>query len=264
MSSRQSRMTTAGAGPARMADRNAQGQPEDRCHRSVRLAQVGRQRGRGRLVLHDPGASRPQLRRSIPRSATIDRHPCTPRAAATAPIYHGRDDLNPQAEDPHRARRRRPGRLRASRRRPVDDEHRHRRCRRHGHPGRAAGACRIRAGPHHGQQRRGGRGGPGHPLQARPARRRRPAHRRLPLQRPPAAHEVPRGGGGARQVPHQSRQRRHQAAGRAVRPDHRGRDCERGAGPHRCELGLPGPAAADRDDGCQRRVCPSPPTAARS
>ena len=106
-------------------------------------------------------------------------------------------------------------------------------------------------------------GGARHPRQARRARRRRPAHRRLPLQRPPAAHEVPRGGGGARQVPHQPRQRRHEAARRAVRADHRGRDRERGAGPHRRELGLARPAAADRDDGCQRRARPSRPTAAR-
>ena len=139
-------------------------------------------------------------------------------------IVHARHCPPP---DPDCHGRRRPGRVGAPGRRAVDDEHRHRRRGRHRHPGRAARPCRIGAGAHHRQQRCGGGGGPRHPQQARPARGGRPAHRRLPLQRPPAADEVPRGCGGARQVPHQPGQRRHEAARRAVRADHRGRDRER-------------------------------------
>ena len=109
---------------------------------------------------------------------------------------------------------------------------------------------RQRAGARHGQQRGGGR--------ARSPRSSAlevgsvPDHRRLPLQRPPAAHQVSRLRRGAGQVPHQSRQRRRQAPRRELPRHHRGRHRQRQAGAHRRQLGLPRPAPAHRDDGRQR------------
>ncbi len=64
--------------------------------------------------------------------------------------------------------------------------------------------------------------------------------------------EYPEVAQGARQVPHQSRQRRRQAPRRAL-PDHRpGRHRQRQAGAHRRQLGLPRPGAADGADGRER------------
>ena len=83
-----------------------------------------------------------------------------------------------------------------------------------------AGRGGIGDGARHGQPARGRRGRAGD--QAAHARRRlhRAAHRRLSLQRPPAAHAVPGVRGGARQVPHQSGQRRHRQAPRRAVLDH--------------------------------------------
>ena len=85
-----------------------------------------------------------------------------------------------------------------------------------------------------------------------------PGRRRLPLQRPSAPGRSPGHGRCARQVPHQSGQRRGQATRRAL-PDHRpGRHRARQAGPHRRQLGLARPGPADRDDGrqCARSRAP--------
>ena len=60
--------------------------------------------------------------------------------------------------DGHHRRRWRARGLGAPDRRPVDDQHRHRRCRRRRCPGRGARPRRQRAGPGH-RQHRGGRGG---------------------------------------------------------------------------------------------------------
>ncbi len=84
------------------------------------------------------------------------------------------------------------------------------------------------------------------------ARRGRPARRRLPLQRPPAAHEVSRCGRALAKYRINPGNVGTQAPRRELRHDHRGRDREREAGAHRRELGLARPAAADRDDGRQR------------
>src|SRR5687767_4752225 len=97
-SSRQSRMTTAGAGPARMADRNARGSRKTDAtapfasHRSA--ASDAAAGSSSTIQAFGPGASSIDT-----RSATIPGS-CTPRAGQTAPIYHDHDDLHPQAEDP--------------------------------------------------------------------------------------------------------------------------------------------------------------------
>ena len=73
---------------------------------------------------------------------------------------------------------------------------------------------RLRAGPRHRQHARGGPGRrPRSAARLRDAGLRRAAHRRLPLQRPPAAHALSRLRRRARQVPHQPRQRRHRRRG---------------------------------------------------
>ena len=129
-------------------------------------------------------------------------------------------------------------------------------------PGRPARPRRLAARPDHGQHR-GGRGGRARDrAQARGPRRRRADHRRLPLQRPPAAGRVPGDGRGARQVPDQPGQRRRQAPRRALRDDRPGRDRQRQAGPDRRQLGLARPGAADRADGRERRAPPSRATPA--
>ena len=110
-----------------------------------------------------------------------------------------------------------------------------------------AGRGRVRDGARHGQPARGGGGGARD--QAADARRRLhgAAHRRLPLQRPPAADEVPRLRDGARQVPHQPRQRRHrQAPRRAVLDDLQGGGRPRQAGAHRRQRRLAQPGAGRR------------------
>ena len=108
-----------------------------------------------------------------------------------------------------------------------------------GRPGGGAGARGQRAGARDGQHRGGRGGGAGDRRGAATAIGvARADHRRLPLQRPPAAHAVsglrPRAG----QVPHQSRQRRRQAPRRELPRDHRSRAGERQAGAHRRQLGL--------------------------
>ncbi len=90
------------------------------------------------------------------------------------------------------------------------------------------------------------------------ARRARAADRRLPFQRPQAAERAPGLRRGARQVPHQSRQRRpRQQARPAVRGDDRDRLPLRQAGAHRRELGEPGPGSADAHDGRELAAAPS-------
>ena len=108
-------------------------------------------------------------------------------------------------------------------RRPVDDQHRHRRRRRDGDPGRAPGARRLAARARDGQHGRGGGGRPGDGPQGPRTGRGRPDHRRLPLQRPQAAGRVPGDGVVAREVPDQPGQRRREAPRRALRDDHQGR-----------------------------------------
>ena len=138
-------------------------------------------------------------------------------------------------------------------RRPVDDQHRHGRCRRDRDPGRAARARRLAAGAGHGQHRRG-----------RGARCRRwsassaasawtcrssatstttatscsPSTRRW---RPRLAkYRINPGNVGA------------QAPRRELPDDRPGRDRQRQAGPDRRELGLARPGAPDRADGRER------------
>ncbi len=73
--------------------------------------------------------------------------------------------------------------------------------------------------------------------------------------------EFPEMARGARQVPHQPRQRRGEAPPRRELPGHRaGRGREREARPHRGELGLARPGAAGRPDGRER---PSPGASTR-
>ena len=82
---------------------------------------------------------------------------------------------------------------------------------------------------------------------------RRAARRRLPLHRPQAAGREPGRGGSARQVSHQSRQRRLQGEeGPPVRCHHRHRAAARKAGAHRRQLGLARSRAADAPDGRER------------
>ena len=115
-----------------------------------------------------------------------------------------------------------------------------------------AGRGRLGDGARHRQRARGG--GRGARDQAADARRRLhgAAHRRLPLQRPPAADEVSRLRARARQVPHQPGQRRHrQAARRAVLDDLQGRGRSRQAGAHRRQRRLAQPGAG-RSRRCRR------------
>ena len=64
------------------------------------------------------------------------------------------------------------------------------------HPGRAAGPCRLGAGPDHGQHRGGRRRGSGDRAQGPRPGRRGADRRRLPLQRPQAAGRLPGDGAG--------------------------------------------------------------------
>ena len=83
----------------------------------------------------------------------------------------------------------------------------------------------------------------------------RAAGRRLPLQRPHAAGRQSGRRRGARQVPHQSRQRRLQGQeGPPVRRHHRHRAALEEAGAHRRQLGLARPGAADAADGRERAL----------
>ena len=161
----------------------------------------------------------------------------------------------------HRSRARRPphrGRRRAGDG-AVDDDDRHRRCRRHRPAVHRAVGSRLGDGARHGQRARGG--GRGARDQAAHARRRlhRAADRRLPLQRPPAADALSRLRGGARQVPHQPRQRRHrQAARRAVLHHLPGRHRSRQAGAHRRQRRLAQPGTGDGEDAGEHRPQPRP------
>ena len=81
-----------------------------------------------------------------------------------------------------------------------------------------------------------------------------PADRRLPLHRPQAARRPSGLRRGARQIPHQPRQRRLQEQARpAIRPDRRDRHPQRQGGAHRRQLGLARPGAADQPDGRERQ-----------
>ena len=157
-------------------------------------------------------------------------------------------------QDRRREGRPRPGRRRRAGRRPVDDDDRHGRRARDGRAVHRAGRSRIGDGARHRQPARGGGRGAGD--QAADARRRLhgAAHRRLPLQRPSAADEVPRLRRGARQVPHQSRQRRHRPAPRrAVLDDLQGGGRSRQAGSHRRQRRLAQPGARRREDAGEHR-----------
>ncbi len=153
-----------------------------------------------------------------------------------------------------------PGRQRDGRRRrpgggAVDDQHRHRRYRRHRPPGGGAGRRRLRDRPHHGGPRRGrGRGAEDQGAAAQD-RLRSADRRRLPLHRPQAAGRPSRLRRGARQVPHQSRQRRLQGQeGPAVLRHRRDGDQAQQAGAHRRQLGLARSGIADAPDGRERQV----------
>ena len=122
-------------------------------------------------------------------------------------------------------------------------------------PGCGAQSRRLRDRAHHGRPRRGGGRRPAHQGQAPQDGRERAAGRRLPLHRPQAARRAPGLRRGARQVPHQSRQRRlRQQEGHAVLGDRRDRDQARQAGAHRRELGLARSGAAHHADGREHQV----------
>ena len=111
--------------------------------------------------------------------------------------------------------------------------------------GQAARRRRIRARAHRGERCRGRRRRAAHPRAARRDGLPRPADRRLPLQRPQAAHRLSRLREGAGQVPHQPGQRRpRQPARSAVRDDDRAGARVRQAGAHRRQLGQPRPGPA--------------------
>ena len=137
----------------------------------------------------------------------------------------------------------------------VDDQHRHRRRRRHGAPGRGARPRRLRDRPHHRRPRRGRRGRAEDQGAAPQDGRRRADRRRLPLHRPQAARRPSRLRRGARQVPHQPRQRRLQGQeGQAVLRHRRDGDQARQAGAHRRQLGLARPGIAHAPDGREHQV----------
>ena len=125
---------------------------------------------------------------------------------------------------------------------------------------------RQRAGARHGQQRGGGGGGPARSCaELRRPGRRRAGHRRLPLQRPPAADRVSRLRRG--RWPSTGSTRATSAASahdENFRDDRRGRARQRQAGAHRRQLGLARPAPAHRDDGRERASAASRATRATS
>ncbi len=85
-------------------------------------------------------------------------------------------------------------------------------------------------------------------------RRDGPAHRGLPLQRSPAPDPLSRLRPGARQVPHQSRQRRHRPPPRRAVLDHlRRRPRQRQAGAHRRQRRLAQPGARAGEDAGEHR-----------
>ena len=137
----------------------------------------------------------------------------------------------------------------------VDDQHRHRRYRRDRPPGGGAGRCRLRDRPHHGGPRRGRRRRAEDQGAAAQDRLRRADRRRLPLHRPQAPGRSSRLRRGARQVPHQSGQRRLQGQeGPAVFRHRRDGDQAQQAGAHRRQLGLARSGIADAPDGRERQV----------
>ena len=132
----------------------------------------------------------------------------------------------------------------------VDDQHRHRRRRRDRPPGGGAGGRRLRDRAHHRRPRRGRRRRAEDQGAAAEDRLRRADRRRLPLHRPQAPGRSSRLRRGARQVPHQSRQRRLQGQeGPPVLRHRRDGDQARQAGAHRRQLGLARPGTADPPDG---------------
>ncbi len=157
------------------------------------------------------------------------------------------------------------GRRRRADRRPVDDQHRHRRRRGDGASDRGAGPRRLGTRAPDRRPRRGRRRGAPYPRPARRDGRDGPADRRLPLYRPQAARRSSGLRRGARQIPHQSGQRRLQEQARpAIRPDRRDRDPQRQGGADRGELGIARPGAADAPDGRERRERGARSTRARS
>ena len=169
--------------------------------------------------------------------------------------YHGSFHAIGEApQDGGRQSRPRPGWRRRACRRPVDDDDRHRRCGVDRAAMHRAGRSGIGNGARHGEPARG-RGGRSRDQAAHARRRRqRAAHRRLPLQRPPAADAFSRLRTGARQVPHQSRQRRHRQAPRRAVLDHlQGRGRPRQAGAHRRQRRLAEPGAGRREDAGEHR-----------
>ena len=188
-----------------------------------------------------PRFSRPQLSHGTGQTAPHHRR-------------QSRFRLHQRLRLPHR-----PGRRRRARRRPVDDDDGYRRRRVHGAAVRRTGRSGIGDGAHHGEPAGSGRRRPRN--QAADARRRlhRPADRRLPLQRPPAPHAPPGLRRRARQIPHQSGQRRHrQAPRRTVHDDLPGRPRSRQTGAHRRQRRLAqsgaGPAEDAGEHGSQSRT----------
>ena len=209
-----------------------------------------RDRQRRRCPPHLQG----QSRRPRPSHAAERR----PAHAAMTPIPRERA-MTPAA--PHRAaphaagrRRRRQDRRRRAHRRAVDDEHRHRGCRRDRRAGARARRRRLRARSRDVNSAEAAAAVPAIRERLDAVGLPRPARRRFPLQRPQAAARPPGMRPRAGEVPDQSRQRRQGVEARQpVRRDDRGGRPARQAGADRRELGQPRRRSPRADDGRQRQ-----------
>ena len=161
-------------------------------------------RGRPRPALGRSGRRQPRSGQDA--GTGVSRRRYHRRMASHARLSHAISSR--QAPLVTRQRRRRGGRRRRAHRRAVDDQHRHGRHRGNRRASAPPRPRRLRARAHHGRSRRGRQGRAAHPRPAGAAGVQRAAGRRLPLQRPHAAGREPRLRRSARQVSHQSRQRR--------------------------------------------------------
>ena len=155
----------------------------------------------------------------------------------------------PRPPAPHRRRPRRlrAGRRRRARRRAEHDDDRHGRCGGDGAAVHRAGRGRVGDGARHRQHPRGGAAVPEIKQRMLDAGCTAPLIGDFHYNGHLLLTRYPGRGAGARQVPHQSRQRRHrQAARRAVRDDLQGRGRSREAGAHRRQRRLAQPGAGRR------------------
>ena len=161
---------------------------------------------------------------------------------------HGGDSAQKNSNCPHRQR---PCRLGSSRRRPVDDEHRHRRCIQStidqvaASPFALAGSELVRVTVNNDEDAAAAVPHIVEGLEKRAASA-RADHRRFSLQRPHPAQEIPRSCARPRQKPQQSRQRFKRPQRRLeLRCHGRMRSRESQASPHWRQLGIARSVAAD-------------------